>query len=1140
MKKRLVVILTAVIMLLCVGVALVACGGDEVQYSVTVLGVDETPQKGVKVSWKKSGKTQGSATTGSNGKATAKLEKGTYSIALSGIKEGFKYKEENEEIVVGSSQRDIELRLEIIRVNYTVTVLDKNGANAKNVTVTWATENSVAGTAITDNDGKAECELDYGTYTITVSNLPAGNVFTDNITVTGKNPAAHIELNGGETVSYTVAIRSEGGLKFKNTDAFVYSGTKVVHSGKTNEEGNLVFSLPANNYTVTVLNVQDGYKVTKKAALTAAVRQGEVVLSSSVILSSAPSDKVYKIGDIIHDFEFTTPYDVDGSPVTYSIAELVEQKEAVIINNWGINCSWCVQEMPAMEEMYQLNSGRIEVLAISNYNKIGDTDSAIIGHREQGYLDDGERKPYTFPMMRDNAKFYSHVDFAKGGWPTTVVVDRYGAIAHIESGAILSAEIWQRLVNKFIGPNYKQTFTPGDDTSESVTTEASKPDIFLPDDHYQKVAEAINDFEPDENAQIEWSGETENDMIWPFILKAEENVSDSEVLCAGNSTKPNSMAAIYASVKMPVGKVLVFDYYAETEKDYDVFSVIWDGKIIKQISDLSGGWKTCYLYTELTSGNHMLALAYKKDSSKDVGLDNVYIRRMRFEPLSVIDEPVDMLRGAAYGLPENGADRFPHYAEVELAGDGYYHVKLNSLQNSEYAGVDSSPMLFVNMTGATNWVNEFSISELVEAQDENTGEYVVDCRFTINGETRDYRKDLLKQCQVATASDIEGFLPVDRDLYDLLTEFMKKASGTAYHDKTWLEACYFYSHYGDGSFVGNPIIGLTNKTAITVSAGEQTTADITRIMAPLSSVIYTFTPAESAVYKFESLLPEGEKGGQIWLYDDETDDEHPLEYDGDDRFIRDRQNEQNFTVYRYLTAGHKYYFKLAFLMQGNTQVTGMMDFVITNVGQEATQLVPTSAGFFNMVLAPDGETILGIELAGTVKYVKDNDGYYHAVNSDGTMGDFIYLDVKYPTRINPNASMSRLAELYVEDPEDGRKSLDYKMFDFRYTIAYYSTIDVDGDEVVNFDPKFDLTKYGPTGREFKDYTDIFNGYVAKAENGLVKVDDQLMNILQLYIETRVNMLIDSDGDGVTEYEAALENEWLRFCWYNRVHNAANP
>ena len=1117
MKKRLIILIFAVVMLLCSATAVVGCGDDapKVEYSLTVVDMDENPVSGITVSWQQKGKTKGSAKTDADGVAKTKLVDGVYTIALRGYKEGLTY-----DSISVTSDLHPTLQLVTQRIVYTAHVRDKNGANASGVTVTWSNDKGVAGTAATDADGKAECELDYGEYMVSVSNLPAGNVFNGNITATGKNPTAQIELTGGTAVTYSVLVRSEGGLKFKNTSVTVKSGDTPVERGTTNDEGIFEFSRQAGDYTATVLVVQEGYRVDKQAMLTATVTQSEIVLKSAVITAAAPDDKEYKIGDIIHDYEFTTPYEVDGKTITYSIADLLETKDAVVINNWGTNCTYCVQEMPAIDEMYQKLNDKIELLAISNYAPL-DSDSTIVSYRE--------RNGYTFPMMRDTNNFKTH--FNLNNWPTTIIVDRYGAIAHIEVGGIPEEEVWERLVNRYIGDGYVQTFNPGADSSESARTEASKPDITLPADHYEKVAEAVNKFTPSADMYVVWSGETKNEMVWPFILKTEEGISDgAEVLCAGNSKKPTSLAAIYATVKMPLGKVFTFDYYAETEAGYDVFSAVWDGKPLWSVSDKSDdGWATCHLYAELDTDEHKLAFAYIKDNSTNVGLDNVYIRNVRFEDLSAIEEPVDMLRGAAYGVPKAGAIEFPHYAGVELAADGYYHVNLGSLENSEYAGRDSSPMLFANLTNVTNWANEVSINDLVNAVKEEDGEYLVDCRLTVNGVTRDYREDLLEYCSIATNSDIPGFIPVDRELHDLLVAFIAKASGTKTHAKMWLEVCYFFSHYGGGEFVGNPTMGLTKKTAIVITDGERVTADLTKPIAPFPSVIYTFTPEESAVYKIQSLLPSGTtQASQVWLFDDQTDAEHTLAVDDENRFVRNGVNQQNFSLLYYMTAGHKYYIKVAFLLQES----GVFDFIITNEGQSATELVPCSSGD-EFYINEKGQYVL----AKAVKYVLDEDGYYRALNSDGTRGDYIYLDVGYPSRTWPNASLATLVQRKLYDSY-AEEYLDYYYFDFRYTIAYFTYIK-DGEELTDYSPKYDLTESG-IDRDFKDYTDIFKTYVATAEDGLVKVDADLAALLNLLIETRVNMLIDSDGDRVLEYEEAVENEWLRFCWYNRVHDVNNP
>ncbi len=1109
---------------------MVGCGSEaeKLEYSVTVLAPDGKPQKDVTVSWQQSGKTHGSAKTGEDGVATAMVPAGTYKVVLSDIGEGLTY----DDISVTSSLREITLSLQAVKVAYSATVMDKTGAIAVGVTVTWANDNGVAGTAVTGADGKAECELDYGEYTVTVSNLPDGNIYTDTKTVTGQAPTAVIELRDGAAVKYSLSVVSAGRLKLKNVSVLVYSGSTPIFSGKTDDNGSLEFSLPADNYTVRVSGVQDGYKVTSTPNLTATVRQGEVVLTSDVILDAPPAPSAtvatYVMGDIIHDYEWTTPYEVNGAREKYSIAEILETKQAVVINNWGTQCSWCVKEMPAMEEVYGKLKNKIELLAISNYQG-GDSEATIVDYRNAN--------GYTFPLMRDTNSFA--LRFQLTNFPATIIIDRYGAVAHIEVGAVTSAEVWERLINKFIGDDYVQTFTPGDKESESINTEMSKPDVTVPADHYEKVAAAINNFTATDDMYVNWYGETENEMMWPFILKTEEGVSEEdEVLCSSNSKKPNSMSALYAVVKMPAGKVLAFDYFSQTETDTDILSAVWDGRlVIKQISGNSNGWKTCYVYAELDNAEHGLALSYIKNNTTNIGLDNVYIRNVRFENVSAMDG-VDMLRYAAYGMPDEDDIEYPHYAAVELAS-GYYHVKLNELENSQYAGDDPSPMLFANLTGVTNWSLN-SIATLIYAEGANGG-YAYKCNMTKDGQPYNYRNDLISYCRAATASDIPGFVPVDEELREMLIAFTAEVEGSSVRTKAWLELCSFYSHYGSGENIGNPIIGLMTKTAIPVELGAKTTAELTREMAPFPTLIYSFTPAESSVYRIESLLPATSKqAAQVWLYDDGTDPDHALVYSGDNRMVRDGVNEHNFVTYRYMTAGHKYYIEVAFLMQE----MGELDFRVTKVDQPVTELVPCSSSDFIGILGPDGESIIGHKLSYAVTYYKDSDGYYRVGNENDKHDDdpFIYLDVKYPTSVS--LSFTTLADQKVKIPYQN-EYCDFMSFDFRYRIAYsYKLNGGDADPtLLGYVIDYDLTtpNHGIADREYKDYTAILKGYIeqSKATDGLVKVNEEIKDMLTLFIETRINALNVYDN-GTIEYEKALDNEWLRLCWYYRTYNEQNP
>lgn len=1120
MKKRFICFLIAAIMLLVASTAFViGCSpdGEQVDYSVTVLDPDGEPVNGVTVTWQQDGESKGSAVTGEDGKATVSLPASTYTIVLD-VDPSLSYTS----VSVGTTLRSPTLELTYTKVTYQATVTDKNGAPAEGVTVSWMDGTTLAGDARTNAEGVASCELNYGDYTVTIADLPEGNIYNgDAQTVTDANSSARFELIGGNTVSYSVTVTSEGGLLFKRFRMLVYKGETPVTSGWTDENGVYTVSLAPDDYTIRAAALDNGY-TTQAVSLTSTTTTAQMVLRSTVIASEPANDARYVMGSIIHDYTFTTPYEVNGSRITLQISELLKTKKAILINNWGTNCTYCVQEMPAMDEAYELYKDDIEMIAVSNYMG-GDSDSVITRHYQQ--------YGYSFPMVRDTAGLATK--FGLTAWPTTVVIDRYGAVARIESGAILDKEIWGRLINKFIGDDYVQTFTPGESTSDSITTEVAKPDITVPENHYEVMAELLNNTEQfPSGADVEYYGETKYEYAWPYIYDTVEDISPNDrVVYAGGTGKANSVSMLYATVTIGAGKVFTFDYYSDTEQGSDVLSVLWDGKVVKEISGYSNGWQTCRLYADLAAGAHTLAFVYIKDSSGNADADNVFIRNVRFTELNELTEPTNMLRAAAYGVPEENAKVFPYYASVALSQeDGYYHVARAQLQNSAAAGNDDSPMLFVNLLNNTNW-SKNSVRDIVYGTDPDTGNYKYDLTLTVGNVTKDYRPVLIEYLSTANNSDIYGFLPVDAELHDLLVAFTQKLSADDYHANDWLELCYFYSHYGTGDLIGNPIMGLTKKTAIPVQAGTST-ADLTRLMAPFPTNIYTFTPSTSGVYRMQSLIPEDQNetyAAQIWLYDDNTDVMNPLASCGEEHVVRDGVNEHNFDLYRYLEAGHKYYLEVAFQMM---QI-GTYDFSITLVGNSATVLTPASYQFYWQVLDDKGNFTGAVELAGTVSYKKEN-GYYHSVNPDGTTGGYIYLDVKYALNVLGERSLTTVVDMYVKDPAT-YENLTYKMFDFRKRVAFYNQTDSEGNDVINYDPNFDMTGQGA---KYIDYTARVKEIIASApesgdEAGLVPVTQEIVDILTLYIEMRNNALMDN------QYELALENEWLRFCWCYRIYNQNN-
>ncbi|MBQ1946696.1 MAG: TlpA family protein disulfide reductase, partial [Clostridia bacterium] len=152
------------------------------------------------------------------------------------------------------------------------------------------------------------------------------------------------------------------------------------------------------------------------------------------------SAAAYSIGDEIADFSVTTPA---GEVITLS--GLLENHKAVLINFWFINCSWCDYEFPFLQQAYEEMGNEVAVLALTPYDKSED----IAAYQQE--------KGLTFPMAEDTANLSTL--FGCTGFPTTVMIDRYGVYCFSESGAMPSKNAFLRLMQPFAADDYAQSLT---------------------------------------------------------------------------------------------------------------------------------------------------------------------------------------------------------------------------------------------------------------------------------------------------------------------------------------------------------------------------------------------------------------------------------------------------------------------------------------------------------------------------------------------------------------------------------------------------------------------------------------------------------------------------------------------------------
>lgn len=244
--------------------------------------------------------------------------------------------------------------------------------------------------------------------------------------------------------TYTVSIKTIGGKPVVGAIVELYADntfSKVIRPFTTDANGeDSAEILVSDSYCIKIAEgapegyvVEDYYTFTNKRA--------DVVLTSKVISDTTLPTR-YRLGDVMHDFSFIT---TDGS--SFTLSEELESKDFVLINFWYINCTFCVKEFPYINSAYANYSDKVSIIALDTSS--GDTLSEITSFKTQ--------KGLTFDVAKADTSYFNV--FNGTGYPTSVLVDRYGVVCGI-FGTLDSQEEVEAIFSYFTADNYVQrTFT---------------------------------------------------------------------------------------------------------------------------------------------------------------------------------------------------------------------------------------------------------------------------------------------------------------------------------------------------------------------------------------------------------------------------------------------------------------------------------------------------------------------------------------------------------------------------------------------------------------------------------------------------------------------------------------------------------
>ena len=167
---------------------------------------------------------------------------------------------------------------------------------------------------------------------------------------------------------------------------------------------------------------------------TAPVETTTAPVSTPAVESLGDLDLV--LGSQMPDF---TIYDVYGN--CYTLYELLQEKKAVMLNFWYINCPYCMLEFPDIQDAYERYSDQIEILAI---NPIDSAANIVAFQQKRGL---------TFPLCKDGPKLSN--PFVQVGYPTTVIIDRYGIVSLIQIGAQGGPDIFGNAFAYYCSEDYE-------------------------------------------------------------------------------------------------------------------------------------------------------------------------------------------------------------------------------------------------------------------------------------------------------------------------------------------------------------------------------------------------------------------------------------------------------------------------------------------------------------------------------------------------------------------------------------------------------------------------------------------------------------------------------------------------------------
>ncbi|MCD8371950.1 MAG: hypothetical protein LUD27_01460 [Clostridia bacterium] len=666
----------------------------------------------------------------------------------------------------------------------------------------------------------------------------------------------------------------------------------------------------------------------------------------------------------------------------------------------------------------------------------------------------------------------------------------------------------------------------------------------------------------------------------------------ADYIYTSNANRLGTYSILVIDVKLTKGQVFMFDYYLSTELDGDYLYIQVDTVLQAQLSGVSDDWNTFY-YVAQNDGYYQITLLYQKNTSVDEEGDTVYVRNMRLGVLeakaesgdtandilsstAVLASP-DLLYSAAtaYTLSDTKGETqsdyyagvgYANYVTVYLASDGFYRVQLGSA-----ADESTDPYLLADLYYETPWMEDMSVWDIAYTYlytwDYDEDPEDPDGTHGILYNNSEWNQAIEDYTWIQTSSPF-GYTPVNEYLATILKAVVKSYGTTSQEDNEnqWLEVCRYFVHYGaqseDHDCKSLENLAKTYGVRMPEYIGEASSAntegnelvfnaDVIETISP-RGFYYSFTVADSGVY----LIYTDEELHDVSGYnvsDGETYGNNPYIWVTDiDAYLIAENDNYDLTVYNangdpYTDSSETAYYNdnsyvYAYLEAGSTYMIGCTLSYIYDIGDYDVYIryLGETYTYLTAAVTSDIYTYSYDEATSTytyylpmvfADYYMDDDGYFWAVNDDGTESP-IYINMTGITYLNSTYSSYTLEQaingyiVYIVYNEDGTIARDDDGEIIYDTETGEPTVingwsDLSGDYVINNTTSWQLMNMNLTLA--KNNTDVAAD--GTSLTGYVQANEELVKLINSYVQ---------GGSTSASDVTYTDNAWLMTAYFVRT------